>query len=944
MKTRKSRKSRQEPVQAIIEQFDNLRINSNSSNASTEQEIIETFIQEIQLKVQQETMTIPATTLKQPRYQKGMSPEVFFKIYEKTATVNQWSDQVKMDMIYGSFKGQLLEWFVSRTFTSFKEMKAAFLNYKGVKKSKDDVDYLNQLLEIKRIKYNNLDKYINKFENAKNRREQFYQDNGGSSDAENAEKLDFYIKVFIKHCSPSEMRRELKGNKEIKTMEDAFSAARDFEDDFTDEEESSESEEDDDSDDDSDDSEDDRSQRRHYKKKSVKKGSKKNIDLQAAFLGMIEQNKALLAQHQVTMQQQQGANNSQIRKLCYNCNSDAHLDRYCTLPCKHCGSSEHKRFFCPVKPKKVNFVTENNNTNTITQINPSSSSQYIITVPDDLCALLSETSLEENGDDSNDLDVLVAKRIMDEDEEENTRSKKARKIAHLQEELKKKEQERLSMEARKTKVQEKKKITQERQSEAAGSVIKNIKSQKVFSLSLDDLSAISPKLFSNLKRTIKEDADNFSGLLVDHDIVLPEGNGAPWLQGSINGKNAEIIKDTGSTASIISLDWVKHLYLEKKLIKSPLIKRGMSIADDRTIYPVGILENALVEISPGVARKLDALCLDVKTYDFILGRICMAYLRVGTFLDESQWFVRQGDKIINLVTYHTNKADQCYMIMLSPLANDVAPDNNTSVQEEDEHMLDVLINNILENPNLTEHMKTKLVSLVKNKREAFGTHYRHLTQTNLLQLHINTGDAKPIMCRLYQEMSLSEQEHLQKELQDMVNNGIIVPSMHDDSKNGDQGWSFPVMYVPKKNGEKRLVSMFQDLNKVTVKNTWPLPHITYMLEAFQEASWYTSLDLLKGFNQIPVHEDSVSKLTITTIFGNYSYVCMPMGIINGPATFSRAIHLVLQQFIPSFCMAYIDDALVFSKTAEDHLMHLEKILDRIIEVKMKINPNKVSLF
>lgn len=108
----------------------------------------------------------------------------------------------------------------------------------------------------------------------------------------------------------------------------------------------------------------------------------------------------------------------------------------------------------------------------------------------------------------------------------------------------------------------------------------------------------------------------------------------------------------------------------------------------------------------------------------------------------------------------------------------------------------------------------------------------------------------------------------------MVYNGIIIPSIHDDSKNGDQGWTFPVMYVPKKN-------------------------------AFQNVYFYRSLDIFKEFNQIPVYENSMSKLTIATISGNYSYVCMPMGIINGLATFSRAIHLALQNFILSFCSRMI---------------------------------------
>lgn len=78
-------------------------------------------------------------------------------------------------------------------------------------------------------------------------------------------------------------------------------------------------------------------------------------------------------------------------------------------------------------------------------------------------------------------------------------------------------------------------------------------------------------------------------------------------------------------------------------------------------------------------------------------------------------------------------------------------------------MLESLITSIQENSNITENLKVKLIILIKQKKDAFGTLCRHLMQTNLLKFRINTGDAKPIMRRPYQGMSLSEQAHLKKD-------------------------------------------------------------------------------------------------------------------------------------------------------------------------------------
>lgn len=142
-------------------------------------------------------------------------------------------------------------------------------------------------------------------------------------------------------------------------------------------------------------------------------------------------------------------------------------------------------------------------------------------------------------------------------------------------------------------------------------------------------------------------------------------------------------------------------------------------------------------------------------------------------------------------TYHTNKSEQCYAIFLSPELTEPTFDiidtvcDIDSTEVEDEHMLDLLIKKIEDNPNITKDIKDELTLLIHQKKEDFGTHYRHLSQTNLLELHVNTGDAKPVMRRPYQGMSLSEQALLKMELQDMVDNGILVPSMHDASKKGD---------------------------------------------------------------------------------------------------------------------------------------------------------------
>ncbi|KAG2216374.1 hypothetical protein INT45_007377 [Circinella minor] len=137
--------------------------------------------------------------------------------------------------------------------------------------------------------------------------------------------------------------------------------------------------------------------------------------------------------------------------------------------------------------------------------------------------------------------------------------------------------------------------------------------------------------------------------------------------------------------------------------------------------------------------------------------------------------------------------------------------------------------------------------------------------------------------------------------------------------------------------------MFQELNKFTSRDTWPLPDITSLIENLGKkgTTIYTSIDLLKGFNQLKCDEETSAKLTMATPFGNYSYQVCPFGVVNGPHCFSRSIYLAMQPFLGDFVEAFIDHITVYSPDLETHLDHLQQVFSRLEEVNMRINSKKV---
>ncbi|KAG1164985.1 hypothetical protein G6F36_013576 [Rhizopus arrhizus] len=145
--------------------------------------------------------------------------------------------------------------------------------------------------------------------------------------------------------------------------------------------------------------------------------------------------------------------------------------------------------------------------------------------------------------------------------------------------------------------------------------------------------------------------------------------------------------------------------------------------------------------------------------------------------------------------------------------------------------------------------KEQLEELLYKFLDVFGLDYNDLKQTNLVKFSVDTGDHAPIMKRPNKHMSHSELEVFKQELSNMLANGQIIPTMHRPKKDGSSslGWSFPAMYVRKKNTkEGRLVVQFQDLNAITKKDPWPLPSLQHLLEDYLGSEVFTTFDLLKG--------------------------------------------------------------------------------------------------
>ncbi|GKA71380.1 putative reverse transcriptase domain-containing protein [Tanacetum coccineum] len=172
----------------------------------------------------------------------------------------------------------------------------------------------------------------------------------------------------------------------------------------------------------------------------------------------------------------------------------------------------------------------------------------------------------------------------------------------------------------------------------------------------------------------------------------------------------------------------------------------------------------------------------------------------------------------------------------------------------------------------------------------------------------------------------SEMQELSEQLQELQDKGFIRPS--------HSPWGAPVLFVKKKDGSFRMCIDYRELNKLTIKNRYPLPRIDDLFDQLQGARYFSKIDLRSGYHQLRVHDDDISKTAFRTRYGHFEFTVMPFGLTNAPAVFMDLMNRVCKPYLDKFVIVFIDDILIYSKMKEDHENHLRLMLDLLRKEKL----------
>ncbi|GJZ37300.1 putative reverse transcriptase domain-containing protein [Tanacetum coccineum] len=211
------------------------------------------------------------------------------------------------------------------------------------------------------------------------------------------------------------------------------------------------------------------------------------------------------------------------------------------------------------------------------------------------------------------------------------------------------------------------------------------------------------------------------------------------------------------------------------------------------------------------------------------------------------------------------------------------------------------------------------VPIVQDFPEVFPKDLPGIPPTRQVEFQIDLIPGAATVARAPYRLAPSETKELSDQLKELSDKGFIRPS--------SSPWGAPVLFVKKKDGSFRMCIDYRELNKLTVKNRYPLPRIDDLFDQLQGSSIYSKIDLRSGYHQLRVREEDIPKTAFRTRYGHYEFQVMPFGLTNAPAVFMDLMNRVCKPYLDKFVIVFIDDILIYSKNKQEHAEHLKLILE-----------------
>ena len=373
---------------------------------------------------------------------------------------------------------------------------------------------------------------------------------------------------------------------------------------------------------------------------------------------------------------------------------------------------------------------------------------------------------------------------------------------------------------------------------------------------------------------------------------------------SLFDTDAHVLVDSGATHSFISREFIERVGIEMRPTECSII---VSLPTGNSLIANRVYRGSKVTIASH-EFEADLIVLDIHDFDIILGMDWLAkhHATVDCYRKEVQFSQPGEPKVIfcgerkilstSLISVMQankmlRKACQGYLVYATESAN--------------------------------SEMQLAKVPVVNEFYDVFPEDLPGLPPDREIEFEIELAPGtEPISIAPYR-MAPAELKELKMQMEELLSKGFV--------KTSTSSWGAPVLFVKKKDGSLRLCIDYRQLNKVTIRNQYPLPRIDDLFDQLQGAKVFSKIDLRSGYHQLKVRREDVPKTAFKTRYGHYEFLVMPFGLTNAPAAFMDLMNRVFGPYLDKFVIVFIDDILVYSSSKEEHAEHLRIVLQTLRE-------------
>lgn len=384
----------------------------------------------------------------------------------------------------------------------------------------------------------------------------------------------------------------------------------------------------------------------------------------------------------------------------------------------------------------------------------------------------------------------------------------------------------------------------------------------------------------------------------------------------IAGITARVLIDSGAEINHISLGFCqRHKIATRNETATAVMANGSTIKLRTTKLPL--------TISIGGCTEKMRLVANAQTYDLILGKKwCYEHRAILDCYTNEVHFTHKG-KVFKI---HATDPKDPGLVSVNAISRDVLKGHP---------LFAIVVRDQLHRKPAERPKNDPLENLLSMYQDVFPDKLpKGLPPLRAQDFKIELKpDAEPQKKGLYR-MSQFELKEVKAKVEELLEWGYIRPS--------SSPWGAPVLFVTKKDGSLRFCVDYRALNKLTVKNSYPLPRIDDILDQLATARVFSKIDLRSGYHQIRLSPDSIPLTAFNTRYGHFEFLVLPFGLCNAPATFMDLMNTIFTPYLDKFVIIYLDDILIYSDSDHEHSNHVKQVLDVLRKHKLYAKRSKCS--